>query len=320
MNSADCQLIELSDPTLTVDYREQLSNCTLIDRMVIEKGSIDDWKALSDLHYKSVTLPAASRFWRVTNEYDELVGVIVTNAVGLLLSPRHELFPKLKPSHESTFTNSARARYLNKYFRRGSRVVVDTLYRGIGVSYRFLNLVMRMESMRYMEFQSSMSKYNPFDVKAGLKQVNLHRQAAYDTGIKWFRGYFDAHPVDAPAIMKEWRAMPPARAKMVRLAMEKFYYKNSAREKTGKNYFLGTSRVEAMSDLNMLHELQTLVFTTPVYSVYTNPDRDRDMPDRVPLRAYDWQPTDQPLRLDLVEQWQKENPKKTLASDSLELH
>lgn len=300
------QKIEFENCDTTIDYRNVLANCALIDDMILDRGTVDDWKALSDLHYKSVSLPAASRFWKVTINEDELVGVIVTNAVGLLLSPRHELFPKLKPSYESTFTNSARARYLNKYFRRGSRVVVDTLFRGVGVSYRFLNLVMRIESMRYMEFQSSMSKYNPFDVKAGLKQVNLQKPAAYDQGIKWFRGYFDSHPVDAPAIMKEWRAMPPEQGKAVRLAMEKFYYKNSAREKTGKNYFLGTSRVEAMEDAAMLHELQGLVFSTPVYSIYSNPDWGKELPECLPLRAYDWQPTDKPIRMDLIKKWETE--------------
>jgi len=270
----------------------------LMDTMRVERGTKADWDKLHDLHYKAESLPAGPRFWRCVTGEGDLVGVVVFSSVSLLLGPRHEVFPKLKPGRDSHFTNVHRATYLNKHFRRAARIVTDTLYRGVGVSYRMVNLAMRMEGFTFVEIQSSMSKFNPFDVKAGFAHAHLKDAAAYEKGLKFMRALFAAHPADHQAVMSELNSLNAAQREKAVAQMRQFYYRHSAREKTGSNLNAGTSRVEQMEPGHLLKELQQLVFASPVYGIWKNPDLGRELPTTLPLSAFDLQKPTEPLRVD----------------------
>jgi ABC-type ATPase with predicted acetyltransferase domain len=273
---------------------------SLMDGMIIERGSKADWDELHDLHYKAESLPAGPRYWRCVTATGDLVGIVVLSSVSLLLAPRHKVFPKLKPGKDSHFTNVHRATFLNKNFRRAARIVTDTMYRGVGVSYRMVNLAMRMEGFKFIEIQSSMSKFNPFDVKAGFVHAHLKSAAAYDKGLIFMRGHFAAHPADHQSIMDELNAMTPTLKEKTLVAMRQFYYRHSSREKTGSNLNAGTGRVDSMEPAHLLRELQQLVFASPVYGIWENPDLGREIPNRLPLSAFDLQKPNEPLRLDLL--------------------
>lgn len=273
---------------------------SLLDGMRVEKGSRDDWNELHDLHYKAESLPAGPRYWRCVTEDGILVGIVVFSTVSLLLAPRHQVFPKLKPGQDSHFTNVHRATFLNANFRRAARIVTDTMYRGVGVSYRMVNLAMRMEQKRFIEIQSSMSKFNPFDIKAGFKHAHLKPAAAYVQGLKFMRSQFSSHPADHQAVMEELNSFGPSHRARVMTAMQEFYYRHSAREKTGSNLNVGTGKVQGMKPEHLLRELQQLVFASPVYGIWTNPDLGRPIPQSLPLRAFDLQSPTEPLRLDLL--------------------
>ncbi|ATW57943.1 hypothetical protein CNR34_00010 [Pseudomonas phage nickie] len=273
---------------------------SLLDTMRVEPGTKADWDELHDLHYKAESLPAGPRYWRCVTEDGILVGIVVFSTVSLLLAPRHQVFPKLKPGQDSHFTNVHRATFLNANFRRAARIVTDTMYRGVGVSYRMVNLAMRMEQKRFIEIQSSMSKFNPFDIKAGFKHAHLKPAAAYVQGLKFMRSQFNAHPADHQAVMDELKSFTPSHRARVMTAMQEFYYRHSAREKTGSNLNVGTGKVQGMKPEHLLRELQQLVFASPVYGIWTNPDLGRPIPQSLPLRAFDLQSPIEPLRLDLL--------------------
>lgn len=95
---------------------------SLIDGMRVERGTKADWDVLHDLHYKAESLPAGPRFWRCVTEDGDLVGIVVFSSVSLLLAPRHQVFPKLKPGQDTNFTNVHRAKFLNNNFRRAARL------------------------------------------------------------------------------------------------------------------------------------------------------------------------------------------------------
>jgi len=274
------------------------SEFSLLDEMWIEKGTKEDWAELHGLHYKSEGMPPGSRYWKVVTTDGYLVGIVMTSSVSLLNAPRHKVFPKLKPGNDTKFTNVHRAKWLNANMRRAARIVTDTMYRGVGVSYRMVNLAARLEGFRFMEIQSSMSKFNPFDVKAGFTHAHLHPASSYNAGVAFFRRYFDSHPSDHENVLKELTELPETVRRGVDKAMRDFYYKNSAKEKTGSNLKTGTKKVDAMSSSDVLKELQQLVFATPVYGIYENPDYKTKLPDRLPLRAFDWQGVNEPLRME----------------------
>lgn len=284
------------ETNITVRRAESASGTfSLIDSMYVERGTRADWDVLHALHYKAEALPAGPQYYRCVTESGQLVGVIVFCPVSLMLGPRHDLFPKLRPGNDTHFTNVHRAKWLNQNMTRAARIVTDTMYRGTGVSYRMVNLAMRMYGYRYCEIQSSMSKFNPFDLKAGFKHGHLRQARAYDKGIAFFRDTFYAHPADHQAIVEELDAMGPRLREATVKKIQAFYYKHSAKEKTGAKMGKGTSRVEGLSVSMLVRELQQLVFATPVYGVWRNPDLGLALPSRMPLRAFDWQGAGQPI-------------------------
>lgn len=268
--------------------------------MRVERGTKVDWDALHELHYKAENLPIAPKFWRCVTEEGDLVGVMVTSSVSLLSSPRHLLFPNLSLGGDTNFTNVKRGKWLNINFRRAARIVTDTMFRGVGISYRMVNLAMRMEQKRFVEIQSSMSKFNPFDLKAGFSHGHLRRAAAYDKGLAFFRTYFDSHPADHQAIMKEFNELPQLVQEVITKDLRAFYFRHSAKEKTGSNMKMGMRKIDLMSVSALIKELQQLIFASPVYGIWENPDLGRELPDSLPLMAFDLQPPNKPLRLDLL--------------------
>lgn len=270
---------------------------SLLEDMVVERGTKEDWDKLHHLHYKATNLPPAPIFWRCRRlSNNELVAVTVTSSVSLLLAPRHEVLPKLKPGNDTSITNRHRPAWLNANMRRIGRIVTSTMYRGTGVSYRMLNLVARMEGKRYMEIISSMAKYNPFDIKAGYKRAPLKRAAAYESGVQFLRGIFECHPADFQAVLDELNAQKPAVKAMLRQKMLEFYFKNSSKEKTGQNLGKKIDDLSDMSDRDLIRELQQLIFGYTIYALYENPDHERELPQCLPLLAFDNQKPNEKLK------------------------
>ena len=163
---------------------------SLLPEIYVERGTIEDWNLLHELHYKAENLGIGPVIYRCRMG-DRTIGVGVMTVTRMLLGGRNELFDKyLRPNTgemDTKMTNRARALWINKRMTMNSRLVLDTMYRGAGIAYRMQNLMMRMSGKRFVEFQSSMSKYNPFASKAGVRFIKPKRAANYDRGLAWFR-------------------------------------------------------------------------------------------------------------------------------------
>jgi ABC-type ATPase with predicted acetyltransferase domain len=281
------------------DETPKHNNLSLLKDMYIERGTNDDWMKLHELHYKADGKPIGSRVWKCVLG-DELIGAIMFSVPKMLLSGRNVAFKHLRPNvdgMDNKLINTTRAIDLNKMFCVNSRLVVDTMYRGAGIAYRFQNIASRMTGKRFIEFQSSMSKFNPFASKAGFQFVKPKRAANYERGLQFFRRHFEAIPSDFMGVKEELESMPkPIREKVIR-EMRAFYYQYSSLEKSGDNRMNGTSRVDEMSVDNLIKNIQQLVLASPLYGVYENPDYGLELPERIPLLAFDNQPTDKPLIL-----------------------
>lgn len=108
---------------------------------------------------------------------------------------------------------------------------MDTTFRGAGIAYRLQNLMMRLSGAQVIEFQSSMSKFNPFAAKAGVKFGKPRRSPNYEKGLAWFLTWFECHPTDKVGVLAELAAMPSAVHDRCVQEMRKLYYKCSAMEK-----------------------------------------------------------------------------------------
>lgn len=275
---------------------------SLLNRIYVERGTKDDWELLHELHYKAENLGIGPKIYRCVLD-GRVIGVGVMTVPKMLLSGRNEAMPHMRPNQagrDTKLINRHRALWLNANSCTNSRLVLDTMYRGGGIAYRMQNLMMRMTGCVFVEFQSSMSKFNPFAAKAGMQFTKPKRSSNYERGIAFFRRWFVSMPMDYVGIKAELAAFTPAVREKCVAEMRKFYYTCSSMEKSGDNRANGTSRVESMEVGYLVKSLQQLVLASPLYGIYRNPDAKRELPERLPLLAFDNQPvTDQLILNDL---------------------
>lgn len=275
---------------------------SILQDVYVERGTKADWDLLHELHYKAESLGIGPTIYRATL-YGQTIGVGVMTVPKMLCAGRNEVFKHMRPNSGGMDTktiNTHRARQINANTCINSRLVLDTMYRGAGIAYRMQNIMMRMSGKRVIEFQSSMSKFNPFAAKAGVRFTAPKRASNYERGLKWFRRWFRANPSDFIGIMREINSWPmPVQKKCIE-EMRKFYYACSSMEKCGNNRFNGTSRVEGMEVGYLLKSLQQLILASPLYGVYENPDFDRELPSRISIMAFDNQGVDEPLDLEML--------------------
>ena len=162
-----------------------------------------------------------------------------------------------------------------------------------------------MHDKPILEIQSSMSKYNPFAMKAGFKFIKPERPKSYESALKVFQRHFRSDPGDNESVMKELFTMAEGRRKRALRDLVADYHKNSSLAKAGRNrgttvQDIADSLVDEASIVKLLKEIHTLSFTSPLYGVYRNPDFGRELPDTLPLLAFDNQPLDAPLDLTLL--------------------
>lgn len=279
---------------------------SLLADIYVERGDIDDWNMLHELHYKAESLGIGPKIYRCVlqdGEQKRVIGVGVMTVPKMLLSGRNEVFKHLKPNTggmDSRLINRTRAYWINDHACTNSRLVLDTMYRGAGIAYRMQNIMMRMTGCDVIEFQSSMSKFNPFAAKAGIRFTKPKRSANYDKGLVFFRRWFESNPSDFMGVMSEIKDMPASVRAKCEAEMRKFYYACSALEKTGNARFRGEDRRDNMEVGYLVKSLQQLVLASPLYGVYLNPDASPEknistLPARVPVIAFDNQPTTEPL-------------------------
>lgn len=270
----------------------------MLAEMYIEPGTAADWEQLHEFHYKAEGRVAGARYYRVVIN-GRLVGVSVMCYPRGLLRDRHKAFPDIKPTGgETKITNTYRYKFLNAAYGLNARTVNDTLFRGVGVGYRMLNLAARLDGRKWCEIQSSMSAFNKFAHRAGFQFVTPEPPKHKDAAIALYRRWFDSNPTDQVSLLEELEAMPEIVRERALRDLRAFYYKHSALEKTGKNRDKGTSRVEEMTPRVLIKNLNQMAFATPLYGVYRNPDYGRELPKRLPLVAFDWQRPDEPLKLE----------------------
>lgn len=289
-------LIETETTTEIKRIEKPRPRFPLMDEMWVERGSKADWDLLHDLHYKAENLPSGPRFWRLALNGDT-IGVLVTSRPKGLLKERHDVFPSLKPGgNETPLTNQLRFKWINGNIRVISRFVLDTMYRGIGAGYRFQNLASRMEGFRFIEIQSSMSKFNTFGQKAGFKFAQPRNSNKYEVGLKFFRSHFSSNPQDYEAIIAEIDDLPEKTRERMLSGVRQFYLQHSALEKTGGGRHNRVERVAGMSTPALIKALQQLVLASPLYGVWKSPDLGRQLPERMPLAAFECQGVNEPLR------------------------
>lgn len=270
---------------------------SLLDRVYVEPGTKEDWEEFHALHYKAESLGIWPRFYRIGID-GKAIGCIVFTVPRMTLSGRNSLLKNIAPNKDgldTTIMNKYRAKWLNAHSATLSRIVLDTMYRGVGIAYRAQNIAMRMTGYDFIEFQSSMSRVNPFAQKAGVVFTKPKRNAAYARGLPFFRKWFESIPTDFVGVFEEFNSFTPAEQRRCLEEMRAFYYTYSCMEKSGDNRFKKRGRIDTMSPAKLIKSLQQLVFAFPMYGIYKNPDKGRQMPRRIYISEFDKSELDKPL-------------------------
>jgi hypothetical protein len=281
---------------------------SVLERIFVERGSVDDWHALKALHYKSSGMGVGPTFMRAVLDHEdgaqETIGVMMLTVPKVLDAGRNEAFPHLKPNQrggiDPRLVQQMRVKWINANMRLSARNVIDTMYRGAGVGYRFRNLAFRLSGYRFLEGRSSMSRYNPFYFKAGMKAVKPRTASGLEAGLAMFARNFRSPAYDVVAILEELQSMPEHVRARVLEDMRAHYYRVSAMEKSGDKRLEGKDRVAALPVPYLLKQILQLTFGSTIYAIYANPDHGRVLPARLPLSAFDLQGPNEPLRLDLL--------------------
>jgi ABC-type transport system involved in cytochrome c biogenesis ATPase subunit/GNAT superfamily N-acetyltransferase len=162
--------------------------CSISERVRIEKGSLEDYEKLRRFHYRSKNEKESSSL-RMKDCYklfygDCLIGVIVYSHSYLNLKPRNMVFGDM---YVYTPGDLRKARLINEEIARISRVVIHPKFRGIGLGAFLVKETLGKVGAKVVEVLAVMAKYNPFFEKAGMLRMDYRRdETSIDRKIKQF--------------------------------------------------------------------------------------------------------------------------------------
>lgn len=294
-----------------IERKENAGNhdLSLLKDIYVEHGTKEDWLPFAALHYKGQNLAAGPRFMRcvhIEGDRRTVIGVMVFANPMPLNRGRGDVFPHLRQnqggSKDTTLINKRRMQWINANMTWCNRIVLDTMYRSAGIAYRFNNIGYRMyctkHNLRFVELISSMGRFNPFNMKSGMRFIKPRPNAALEAGIKLFKTYFRSHPCDHVELMKEINTMSTEQAAVIEKVLRQFYFAHSAVEKSGSKMHNGMTRINRIPLDKIVKEIIQLVFGSTIYCIYKNPDYGRVLPERIPITAFDNQGTNEPLDLE----------------------
>ena len=150
-------------------------------RVLVERGTADDYRALARFHYRVSAPASACRVLRAVVPGDSgprLAGVLVVSHPTLNGAWRALAWPgRYTPSPG---THAACAGRLNREVRRISRVIVDPRDRGRGIARRLVRAYLDDPVTPATEAVSAMGRLSPFGRSAGMREYALPPRAADD--------------------------------------------------------------------------------------------------------------------------------------------
>ena len=134
------------------------SECSLVKEMLVEAGSMEDWRALSNFHYRGHRCSPLRRIFRLSRK-GELCGVIVYSYPPPACYGRRLVLPRMDMLE------------LNTKLSTINRVVIHPKYRTIGLGAKLIRETLSLAGTPFVELVAVMAKYSPFAEKAGMRRV-----------------------------------------------------------------------------------------------------------------------------------------------------
>jgi energy-coupling factor transporter ATP-binding protein EcfA2 len=144
---------------ITIKYHPhpKTRQCTLTRQTRIEQGTLQDYKQLSQFHYRTAHCPAPRKIFTLKRK-GETIGAIVYS------HPPPICFGRSK-------TWKGNIHQLQREVTAISRVVIHPKYRSIGLGAKLVNQTLPQAGTPNVETVAVMAKYNPFFEKAGMQPI-----------------------------------------------------------------------------------------------------------------------------------------------------
>lgn len=141
---------------------EAAKECSLVREMKAEQGTINDWRKLSNFHYRGHKVAAPRKIFRLVRG-EELCGVIVYTYPPPNCFGRRMVLPRMS------------IREINNQLSIINRVVIHPKYRTIGLGSMIIRETLPLVGTPYVEMIAVMAKYSPFAERAGMRKVAEQR-------------------------------------------------------------------------------------------------------------------------------------------------
>lgn len=170
-------------------------HCSICAKVLVEKGSVEDYEKLKRFHYKGSNGKELGGF-NVRDCFrllygDVLIGVIVFCNSYLNLKPRNMVFGE---RYVYTPSDLHTAHLINEEIARISRVVIHPKFRGIGLGEFLVKETLSKVDAKVVEVLAVMARYNPFFERAGMLRVDYGRD---ETSVdKRIRGFLEERSFD----------------------------------------------------------------------------------------------------------------------------
>ena len=133
--------------------------CSITRNIKIRECSIEDYKKLAYLHYRSTDAKFPLKFYAMERE-GELIGVI-----------NYKYSPVNTAGRRKAIGRRVLIEELNRDWCIINRVIIHPKYRTIGLGARLVSDTLPMVGRRYIELVAVMAQYNPFAEKAGMRRI-----------------------------------------------------------------------------------------------------------------------------------------------------
>jgi len=261
-----------------VDYRKinPKRPCSLLKKIIIEKGSIEDYNRLKQFHYRDSQIRLVKAIYRAVLN-GEVIGVIVYGSPHLNLRVRSIVLPSLKKQENETLSDHAKR--VNKNIVRIWRVVVDPKYRGTGIASLLVKNTMPLLNMPYVEVLAVMARYSKFFDAAGMLRVPeefyLHYDKAYEKSLEMLRSFgFDLELLSSKNHnIRILRSLPKGKVEQVRDIALKHFVADKFRKPVLKEALL-------QYDLESIAKALTGKRLPYAYLIWKNP-RFKNKPDPI---------------------------------------
>ncbi len=153
---------DVAAPTGNQAVKAKAAACTLVRQMFIQQGTIKDYKALSQFHYRTNRLPPPRKIF-ILKRKGELCAASVYSYPSPVTFGRSNVW-------------KGNIKQLQEEVSLISRVIVHPKYRSIGLGEKIVKETLSQAGTPCVEAVAVMAKYNPFFEKAGMTQVAESKQ------------------------------------------------------------------------------------------------------------------------------------------------